>query len=72
MKRIDQLIRHREALAAEWRTNHADRARIEIELDRTTTLLADLTGLGVPLLEMPTMLAGGLGFGRRKRRRIIP
>ena len=66
-KQIDELIRHREALAAEWRSNVSGRARIEIELDRTTTLLAELTGLGMPLLDVSSMFAGGLG-GRRRRR----
>ena len=69
--RIDKLIARRAALAAELRTNHTDRARIQIELDRTTTLLNELTGLGVPLLDVPSMFAGGgLGFGRRRRKRI--
>jgi hypothetical protein len=80
-KRIDEVIRHREALAAEWRSNHADRARIEIELDRTTTLLGELTGLGLPLLDPRAGLfgdlrprAGGLtplgSFASGRRRRI--
>ena len=64
---IDRLIRHRAALAEQWRTNHADRARLEIELDRASTLLAELTDLGLPLRslrgEIPSLLAGG-GYGR--------
>jgi hypothetical protein len=72
-KRIDELIRHREALAAAWRSNVSDRQRLEIELDKTTTLLGELTGLGLPLLDDVAppalgLLAGSLG-GRRHRRK---
>jgi hypothetical protein len=70
-KRIDKLIARRSALAAEWRAaTLADRPRIEIELDRATTLLADLTGLGAPLSDLisspPALFAG-----RRRRRRLL-
>jgi hypothetical protein len=73
-KRIEQLIRRRAELAAQWRDNHADRTAIEIELDRASTLLAELTDLGLPLRtlrsEIPTLLAGDLTAGRRQRKRI--
>jgi hypothetical protein len=72
-KRIDELIRRRQMLAEQWRTNVADRRALEIELDRTTTLLGELTGLGLPLLDdiappALNLLAGGLGNRRHRRR----
>lgn len=69
-KQTDQLIAKRDALARQWQSNVRDRARIEIELDRVTTLLGEQTGLALPLLDMSSLFAGGLGSRRSARRRI--
>jgi hypothetical protein len=68
MSKIDQLISERDKLSVELQTNHHDRIEIQHRLDELTTTIARLTGVGLMLGDMPSLLAGGLGFGRRKRR----
>jgi len=68
--KIDALIRERERLRAEWQSNSRYRAHIEARLDQLTHEIASLAGLG-GLLDMPSLLAGGLMAGRRQRKRIF-
>jgi hypothetical protein len=71
--KIDALVVRRNALMTELRANRRDRFQLQSEIDQLTTMIMRLTGvppmLGdiAPLLDMPSLLAGGLG-GRRRRR----
>ena len=70
--KIDQIIAERNRLAAELKTNHLHRVRIQHRLDHLTHQLAALTGLPV-LGDLPSIGGDplGLGFGRRRHGRIM-
>jgi hypothetical protein len=73
---IDKLVAERDALRRAWENNHRDRIRIQHRLDSLTHQLSRLTGLPVmigdaPTLDVPSLLAGGLGLGRRRSRRKV-
>ena len=63
--KIDALVVRRNALMTELRANRRDRFQLQSEIDQLTTMIMRLTGvppmLGdiAPLLDMPSLLAGG-------------